>query len=305
MRRITLLTESRYHKPVEIDWYIQQVLDEDRLIQDALQQRGFVVDRKAWSDPKVNWNEQDVLIFRSTWDYFHRFEDFRKWLSQLPPSVTCINPVELIQWNLDKHYFNDLKSKGVEVVPSSFRCPAEAGDANMVPDLSSWCDEFGGEEWVLKPAISGAGRHTYRFRKGDIQDLEAAYSALLKKECLLLQPFQQRVLTEGEVSVMVVDGTITHSVRKIAKPGDFRVQDDFGGSVVDHVASDEERDLAERAIAACSPRPLYGRVDILTINNGQKAVSELELIEPEMWFRKKPKAAVFFAEAAAKSLDHS
>ncbi len=297
MRRITLLTESRYHQPVEIDWYIQQVLDEDRLIQDALQRRGFHVDRRAWTDPEVNWAEQDVLIFRSTWDYFHRFDAFRDWLTSIPSSVTCVNPLELIWWNLDKHYLLDLDAAGVSIVPSFFKCPDKTGDANNLPHLEDWCRETGGEEWVLKPAISGAGRHTYRFRKEDIPDLEAAFHDLISKECMLLQPFQNRVLTEGEVSVMVVNGEITHAVRKIAKSGDFRVQDDFGGMVADHIASEEERDLAKRAMAVCRPPALYGRVDIMTTNSGKKAVSELELIEPEMWYRKQPLAATRFADA--------
>jgi glutathione synthase/RimK-type ligase-like ATP-grasp enzyme len=300
MKRITLLTESRYHQPAEIDWYIQQVLDEDGLVQQALETRGYKVDRLAWNAPGVDWSARDAIVFRTTWDYFHHFKAFKQWLDALPADLTVVNPIELIRWNFDKHYLKDLTAKGVPVVESSFRCPAKAGDANTDSTLRSWCEAQGGDEWVLKPTISGAGRHTYRFSLADVDALEVPYRELIAEECMVLQPFQYNVLKEGEVSLMVIDGEFTHAVRKVAKPGDFRVQDDFGGTVHDHKATAEEIALAEKAIAACDPQPLYARVDILTSNEGEKVISELELIEPEMWFRKHPGAAQLLADAIAK-----
>jgi hypothetical protein len=41
-------------------------------------------------------------------------------------------------------------------------------------------------------------------------------------------------------------------------------------------------------------------VDILRDNNDQLAVSELELIEPELWFRFHPPAAQLLAEEIVK-----
>ena len=37
--------------------------------------------------------------------------------------------------------------------------------------------------------------------------------------------------------------------------------------------------------------PIYARVDIFKDNNGKWALAELEIFEPELWFRLKPEAA--------------
>ncbi len=37
---ITILTDHRYVSPTKIDWYIQNVLDEDQLVKSALEKKG-------------------------------------------------------------------------------------------------------------------------------------------------------------------------------------------------------------------------------------------------------------------------
>jgi hypothetical protein len=81
------------------------------------------------------------------------------------------------------------------------------------------------------------------------------------------------------------------------------VQDDFGGTVHDYKASNEEIKFAEDVVALCSPIPVYGRVDVILDNRKQFAVSELELIEPELWFRNKPASADMYADAVLKEIN--
>jgi glutathione synthase/RimK-type ligase-like ATP-grasp enzyme len=88
----------------------------------------------------------------------------------------------------------------------------------------------------------------------------------------------------------------------VAKPGDFRVQDDHGGTVHEYQPTQEQIALAERAVAACRPRPVYGRVDLIRDNDGRLAVMELELIEPELWLRFHPPAAEAFADGIVSFL---
>jgi glutathione synthase/RimK-type ligase-like ATP-grasp enzyme len=120
---------------------------------------------------------------------------------------------------------------------------------------------------------------------------------LIKKEAMMLQPFQQSVPQKGEVSMMIMGGQYTHAVLKKAKAGDFRVQDDFGGTVELYEPSNAEIAFAEKVVAACAVPPLYARVDIIEDNAGDLAVIEMELIEPELWFRLKPEAADVLAAA--------
>ena len=89
----------------------------------------------------------------------------------------------------------------------------------------------------------------------------------------------------------MIGGKYTHAVKKIAKKGDFRVQDDHGGTVEKYEAKSKEIKFAKKCIKKCPFSPIYARVDIVYDNNNQPSLSELELIEPELWFRKNPNSA--------------
>ena len=112
----------------------------------------------------------------------------------------------------------------------------------------------------------------------------------------MLQEFQHNIVEEGEISMMVFNGDFTHAVLKVAKQGDFRVQDDFGGSVHDFKPSEKEIEFAEKVVNAVPELPIYARVDIFKDNDGNWALAELEIFEPELWFRRNPQAAVVLAQ---------
>ena len=119
---------------------------------------------------------------------------------------------------------------------------------------------------------------------------------------MLVQPFIETISELGEASLMVFDGKFTHAILKKAKPGDFRVQDDFGGTVHDYVPTQKEINFAEKVFEACEQKPTYGRVDIVWDNSKNFFLSELEIIEPELWIRNYPKSAERMAQAVKKIL---
>jgi hypothetical protein len=83
---------------------------------------------------------------------------------------------------------------------------------------------------------------------------------------------------------------------KKAKPGDFRVQDDFGGTVE---ALSPGMALIEQAqqIINCIKGPLlFARVDGIE-RDGQLMLMELELIEPFLFLQSNPHAIERFAHA--------
>lgn len=288
---IVVLTDDRYVTPQNPDWYVQNILQEDGLVMDALKAKGYRVTRKSWSDPEFDWSSTKAVIFRTTWDYFDRYEEWKGWLEKVSQMTKMINPYELIQWNMDKHYLADLRKKGINIPETHY---VEIG---VVTNLAAL---FAQKEWtecILKPCISGAARHTYRIDLSNIHEHEPIFQKLIQDEAMMLQPFQKNVLAKGEISLMVMGGQFTHAVLKIAKPGDFRVQDDFGGTVHEYTPTSEEIAFAEKAVAACSPQPHYARVDIIRDNDDQLAVIEMEMIEPELWFRLKPEAAEVLAES--------
>lgn len=293
---VVLLTEGKYINPQEVDWYTDQVLTEDAMVTEALQKLGIHTVKKDWSDPDFDWSQTRFALFRTTWDYFHRFEEFDTWLKKVATQTRLINPVELIQWNMDKHYLLDLERKGIPVVPSFF---IEKGSTQT---LESLLDHTGWNEVVLKPAISGAGRHTYRIEQETVHEHEPVFRNLVENESMLIQPFQKQIMDKGEVSHIVIDGDHTHAVLKKAKEGDYRVQDDWGGTVHNYKASPDEIAFAEMVVRSCDPVPAYARVDVVWDNADQLALGELELVEPELWFRKNPPAADALAVAISKML---
>ena len=282
---ITILTDDRYVNPQNPDWYVSNILKEDGLVKTALENNGFKVTRKSWSDPEFDWSNTKAVLFRTTWDYFDRYAEWKAWLENTNKVTQMINPFSTIQWNMDKHYLGDLKKKGVNIPETLY---LERGTQTTLADLLK---ETGWNDCILKPCISGAARHTYKLNQNNISEHEATFQQLIAEEAFMLQPFQKNVVEKGEVSLMVMGGQFTHAVLKVAKPGDFRVQDDFGGTVHEYTPNKEEIAFAEKAVAACSPQPFYARVDVIRDNNDELAVIEMELIEPELWFRMKPEAA--------------
>ncbi|MBK7407017.1 MAG: hypothetical protein IPJ40_02440 [Saprospirales bacterium] len=288
---ITLLTESRYERPVNPDWYKQNILTEDRLLQEALERRGLNVARVDWARTDFDWRSTSFALFRTTWDYSHRAAEFSAWLDKVSLQTELVNPLALIRWNMDKHYLHDLEARGVHSVPTLFLEPGETATLRELHTRTGWIHT------VLKPAVSGGARHTYRLNPENLEAHEAIFRQLVASESMLLQPFQENILTQGEKALMVLGGQFTHAVLKRAKPGDFRVQDDFGGAVYAYNPTKEEIDFAELAFAVCDPSPLYGRVDLVADNEGRLAVVELELIEPELWFRYYPPSADVLADS--------
>jgi len=286
---VVILTDYRYVNPEKTDWYTDHVLLEDQLLQTALEDKGLKVCKKDWADSNFDWTTTKYAIFRTTWDYFDRFEEFFDWLEKTKNKTTFINSAEIILWNIDKHYLQDLAKNNINIAPTLF---VEKGDEITLHQLfekTKW------REVVIKPAISGVALHTYRITPSNCSEFEDLFQQLIQKECMLFQEFLENIISNGEISLIMIGGKFTHAVKKIAKKGDFRVQDDHGGKVEKYTPNKEEITFAENCLKASPYTPVYARVDIVYDNNNQPSLSELELIEPELWFRNYPKAAEFLA----------
>lgn len=293
---VVLITEDRYVDPPHIDDYIANILTDDDILTRALSNCGLKVRRVSWSDPAFDWSSTRCAVFRTTWDYFNRFDEFIAWLNATEHKTRFINDIRIIRWNMDKHYLADLQKNGVRIVDTTF---IEKSSTLSLRDLFA---QSGQEKAIIKPAVSGAARHTYMLTKENIGAHASIFSQLIAEESMLFQPFQQHIVSHGEVSYMVMHGKCTHAVLKKAKQNDFRVQDDFGGTVHPYTPNAEEIAFAESAVAACPYEPLYARVDVVRDNFGELAVMELELIEPELWFRKHPPAAAELAKGIHRSI---
>lgn len=252
----------------------------------ALRQSGFDAQLAPWRTARAE--DYDLCLLHTTWDYAWHAEAFDRWLATW--GTRLHNPLDLVRWNSHKGYLSELQERGIPVVPTiSARC----GDAL---DLAQVAQEQCWEELVLKPAIGQGARETLRARAENLEELQRHADKLLSSEDVLLQPFLPSILAWGERSLMMVEGECTHAIHKRSAPGDWRVQSEFGGSVELVNPSQEERDVAARALAAAPQPALYGRVDLVRYAD-QACVIELELIEPELFLPSCPGAATHLAEA--------
>jgi glutathione synthase/RimK-type ligase-like ATP-grasp enzyme len=158
--------------------------------------------------------------------------------------------------------------------------------------------ELGPGDNVVKPAVSVGAERTSRFATQD--DLEA----LSATDDVLIQPYVHAIETNGEVSIVCVDGAACHVVRKVPADGDFRSQEEHGAAVTVEELDDRHRALAAAALSAIGTRPLYARVDAVDTDGGLR-IMELELIEPTLWLRRNPPTADVLAASIVAQLTQS
>jgi glutathione synthase/RimK-type ligase-like ATP-grasp enzyme len=204
---------------------------------------------------------------------------------------------------MDKHYFLDLMAQGIRMPKTFFIEIGENISLKRASEKAKTTLQFGEGDLILKPCISGGARDTYMIKSAAIDAHEAVFKELIKTKSMMLQEFQTNILTHGEVSLMVFDGQFTHAVLKVAKPGDYRVQDDHGGSVHAYQPKAEEIAFAEAVVRACPALPLYARVDLFKDNENQWSLVEVEIFEPELFFRLNPDAANVFAKTIEQKLN--
>lgn len=293
---VVILTEDRYVRPDRDDWYQAQIAHEEGLVASALAGLGLHVERRSWSDADMDWTQCRSALFRSTWDYFDRFAEFAPWLDRVSGETQLFNDAALIRWNVDKHYLADLAAKGVAAVPTRF---VERGESTSLAEIMA---AEGWDEIVFKPAVSGAARLTFRVSGASLVQHEPVFARCVAEEAMMVQRFEPAILADGELSLIVIAGRTTHAIRKTARAGDFRVQDDHGGTVHPHAPDAAQCAFAEAAVAACPAQPLYARVDFVRAQEGGYRLMELELVEPELFFRFHPPAAEALAQGLAEKL---
>ncbi len=113
----------------------------------------------------------------------------------------------------------------------------------------------------------------------------AELNRVASADSMMIQPFIANIYNEGEISVLVFNGEVSHAVVKIVHPDDYRVQPKYGGTytTLEHL-SPEILTLVRATLAACPEMPVYGRVDMLRNDTtGVLSVIELELIEPGLY----------------------
>lgn len=272
---------------------------DDRPLHEAFDRRGLDARPVVWNDASVDWSRFDACLIRTTWDYTSRLDDFLAWATRVDGATLLLNPLAIVRWNAHKRYLRDLERRGVSIIPTVWLDRGSTVDVAQIALRQGWSSA------MLKPAIGATARETLRFAatRDELAAAQRHVDRLLAREDLLLQPYLDAVEHEGELSVIYIDRRPTHAVRKIPVGGDYRTQDDFGASDHPVTLDPSQRALADRIIAAVEGDLVYARVDLLRDQRGDLLLTELELLEPSLFFRHAPLAADALADAVVERIE--
>ncbi len=231
----------------------------------------------------------DVCVLRATWNYWLHLDDFDAWLDRAASVSRLVNPLGVVRWNLHKRYLLELEAAGIPVIPTVL---VERG-AGM-----GFGDAISGRAWsdvVIKPAISGGSWNTRQYPAGEFVAATRFFDRMIGERDMLVQPFVEDVARNGEVSMIWIDGEITHAVRKAPR------FDDDEESVSPCEPEDRHIEFAQRVIEASGQPARFGRVDVVERSGGPLMLSELELIEPSLFFPRSAHGLDRFVEMLKKA----
>lgn len=279
--RIALVTAAKLPKPDQ---------DSD-LLASALRSLGADPVTVAWT-ASCAWSAFDLVLLRTPWDYTADPEAFVAWAASTSNAASLANAFPIVKWNYHKRYLLELASRGLPVVPTTLLRRGTQSESSL--------RQFGVGEIVAKPAI-GVGAIGALRGAASSEAVRQHVRAGLEQGDMLIQPFIPSIQTEGEFSLIYLGGTYSHTVRKRARAGDYRVQDHHGGTLEDCEPLPGMRATADRVCAGAPGPLLYARVD-LVVSEAGALLMELEAIEPELFLRREPRSALRFAQAILAAL---
>ncbi|OBB13884.1 hypothetical protein A5761_17980 [Mycolicibacterium setense] len=250
----------------------------------ALRNRGLHARWLPWDDPATR--DADVVILRATWDYAERLDEFLSWTRSVSH---LINSAQIVEWNTDKRYLDDLHRMGVPVVPTAYFA---VGERIVVP----------AGEVVVKPAVGAGSNRVQRFV--DASEALAHAGALhADGRAVLVQPYDPRI-ADGETALVFLGGKESHAFTKgpILPPAGQAPEFDTTGTYAQESLSpvepeDEVWRVGRLAVDAVTRRfdlapgdLVYARVDVIGGPENPR-VLEVELVEPGLGFRQLDRAA--------------
>lgn len=269
---------------------LPDLLPSEEFLIPALTNKNHAVTAVIWDDVSIKWTDFDLLIFRNTWDYYEKQAAFDIWLNKIDAlKIKCLNSIKTIQKNKHKFYLKELQNQGTSIIPTVFI------DKTTTLDLQKIIPKHW-QKAVIKPAYSGGSYQTVLFDIVDINAVNKKYQSIAAEKELLLQDFIPDIETVGETSFIFFNKKFSHCVNKMPIKGDFRVQNQFGGSYIIVHPSQELIDKAQKIVNTFDEDLLYARVDCIVVDNNL-LLMEVECLEPDLYFELCPTAKDKFIEA--------
>lgn len=264
--------------------------NDDHLFINILKQDGIEVEILNWNEKNIEWAKYNAVIIRTTWDYQKRFSEFSDVINKISKDTMLLNPIDVINWNIDKKYLIELQNQNLPTVPSRwFSDLTKENIASCFDDLNQ------GQGIIVKPTISASSQGIQKINSVDeLQEQQ-------NEKDWLVQPFIPSIEEFGEYSLLYYSKEFSHAICKLPKAGEYRSQEEFGSSLSAWTPDKEALKLAEHILEIIPKNHLYARIDLIKKpNSNQYYIMEVEMIEPAMFLRFSDNAASNFANAIRK-----
>lgn len=264
----------------------------DRLYAAALHDLGAEVRPVVWNDP--DWARRadgDIVVMRAAWDVADspdRWTEYRAFISRLEdhPGIVCNQP-DVLRWDLDKAHFGELLVAGLEMPETVVIERPE--EAEPIMAARGW------SRAVLKPTVGCSGHGvTLLGPEGLPPTLPISVGRWMVQEFL-------PEIAHGELDVVLIDGQVSHMIRKVPAEGEFRSNWAFGSIWKPEPVPAPAAEAALQAAAHFPSPPHYMRVDGVLTAHGFRLL-ECEVGTPSLFFTLVPEAAARMARATLARL---
>jgi hypothetical protein len=257
-------------------------------LREGLASRAEVVDID-WRAPFAELTGFDLALIGTAWNYTGAKDEFLTRIEALEAAgVVVCNAPDVVRWNADKLYLEDLAKRGAPSIPTLW--PDNPGPAEVLAAM----DAFGSDKVVVKRRVGAGAEGQECFSRGALPA-----DGWRLGQAGMIQPFLSAIQGEGELSFIFVDGVLSHALSKQAVPGEYRIQSNFGGieTAIDPAPADRAAAEVIMALLPFTAPPLYARIDMVRLERGTLAVIEAELIEPYLYPLQGPRFGAMLAEA--------
>ena len=243
---------------------------------DAADQKWQIVN---WDDASITWSRFSIAVLRSTWDYYARFYEFITWVDRVSTQTQLQNPAEIVRWNVDKRYLQELSANSIPVMATTFVLQS----SDITPELI-------GRDVIIKPVVSAGSNNTARHRNDAVAARAQLDHILASGGVAMVQPYSPTINSIGETGLVYLGGKFSHAFGKDAVFGEaeqvhngVHVQE----VITARVATASEHLLGEAVMKFLMNKfgvtPLYARIDMVTNSDGVPEIMEVELTEPSLY----------------------
>ncbi len=272
---------------------------------DALADRGMDPRIRVWNDPDVDWDGAGITVVRSVIDYADDRHKFLDWARNVP---RLLNSFDVLDWNSDKHYLQELAKRGLPTIDTTW---LSADKKYTKQQVHARFPAFG--DFVLKPTVSSGVRDIGRYSSEKIPSRQFAIShamdLLHDDRDVMIQRYREEVDVHGEMSLIFLNGLLSHAVKKepLLRPAQVTDEEIIESDVTAIEVTPEQLAWGEQIRKAVheyvrdrigrDDQFLFNRVDIVPDGLGSFVVMEVALVDADLYLTSTPEALDNFADA--------